>query len=83
MSFAPPCKGAGMTSETHSAIRPEPIEASEPKPVRGRDLVRSRALQHGYNVLCAEGPALVSYASFVAGVDAYDLYMACHERRAR
>lgn len=62
-------------------VRPEPIEASEPQPVRVRDLVRSRALQHGYNVLTAEGPALASYASFVAGVDAYELYMACHNRR--
>ena len=62
-------------------VRPEPTEASEPQPVRVRDLVRSRALQHGYNVLVAEGPALISYGSWLAGVEAYELYLSCHNRR--
>ena len=62
----------------HSHIKPEPIEAPEPKPVTGRDLVRSRALQAGWRALCAEGPALVSYASWVAGVEAFEAYLREH-----
>lgn len=61
-------------------VRPEPVEASEPQPVRVRDLVRSRALQHGYRVMCAEAPALASYASYVAGVEATEQYLQAHQR---
>ena len=71
-----------MTSETNSHVSPEPIEAPEPRPVRQRDLVRGRALLHGWNVLCAEGPELSSFSSFKAGVQAFEDYMACHDRRA-
>jgi hypothetical protein len=69
--------------ELGAHVRPEPIEAPEPQPVRQRDLVRHRALTHGYNVLCAEQPAVISYASFRAGVEAYELYRAVHDRRTR
>jgi hypothetical protein len=69
--------------DTHTHVRPEPIEAPEPQPVTARDLVRSRALQAGYRALCAEGPAVISYASFVAGVDAFELYRAAHDSKGR
>jgi len=68
----------------NARIRPEPIEAPEPQPVVERrvDRVRDRALRHGFNVATAEaGP--MSLAQFVAGVDAYELYLSCHDRRAR
>ena len=64
-------------------VRPEPIEAPEPQPVRVRDLVRHRALIHGYNVQQAGGAGVVPYAAFVAGVDAYELYRDVHDRRRR
>lgn len=64
--------------ELGAHVKPEPIEAPEPRPVTGRDLVRSRALQAGWRALCAEGPALVSYASWVAGVEAFEEYLASH-----
>ena len=59
-------------SDLNSHVAPEPIEAPEPQPVRQRDLVRSRALQAGWRVMTAEGPMLSSYASFIAGVEAYE-----------
>ena len=71
-----------MTSETNSHVSPEPIEAPEPQPVRTRDLVRGRALLHGWNVCTAEGPELSSFSSFKAGVQAFEDYMLMHDRRA-
>ena len=70
-------------SDLNSHVAPEPIEAPEPQPVRTRDLVRGRALLHGWNVMTAEGPELSSFSSFKAGVEAYDLYMKVHDRRQR
>lgn len=66
-----------------ATVRPDPIEAPEPQPVRVRDLVRQRALLHGYNVQQAGGGSVVPYAAWVAGVDAYELYRSVHDRRGR
>jgi hypothetical protein len=72
-----------LTGPVNSHIRSEPIEAPEPQPVRRTDQVRFRALIHGWNVLTAEGPALATFASFKAGVEAYELYRSVHDRRGR
>ena len=67
-----------LTGPVNSHIKPEPIEAPEPRPVTGEQLVRSRALQAGWRALCADGPALVSYASWTAAVEAYEEYLQGH-----
>jgi hypothetical protein len=73
-----------MTEQINAHIAPEPIEAPEPRPVEWqRDLVRQHALAWGWRVMTAEGPALSSMASFRAGVEAYEAYLECHDRRAR
>jgi len=64
-----------MTSETRSHIAPEPTEAPEPQPVRQRDLVRAEALRLGWRALNAEGAALSTFASFLAGVEAYEEHL--------
>jgi len=68
-------------SDTRCRIAPEPIEAPEPRQLRGLDLVRDHALRHGYNVLTTEGPALISFAAWKAGVEAYELYRSVRDRR--
>lgn len=69
-------------SDPHAHVRPEPIEAPAPN-VRRRDLVRYRALIHGYNVLCADQPALITFGSFKAGAEAVLDYLSAHDRRRR
>lgn len=63
--------------ELGAHVKPEPIEAPEPQPVTGRDLVRSRALQAGWRVLMSQ-PGLVSYEGWVAGVEAHEAYLQQH-----
>ena len=72
-----------MTSDLHVHVAPEPREAAEPQPVRTRDLVRDKALRWGYAVMTGEGPALATFPSFKAAVEAYELYRAVHDRRSR
>lgn len=71
-----------MTTPPHAHVRPEPIEAPEPQPVRVRDLVRGRALLHGWNVLTADS-LRVSFSSWKAGVEAFEEYVRDHDRRRR
>jgi hypothetical protein len=70
----------GEAEQLQCRIAPEPIEAPEPQPVRQHDLVRQRALLHGWNTL-SELPGAPSYGTFVAAVEAYETYMLCHDRR--
>ena len=53
------------------------------RPVRARNLVRERALLHGYNVLTAEGKTMVAFDSFKASVEAFELYLIVHDRRGK
>lgn len=53
-------------------VRPEPIEAIEPRAVTARDLLRSRALLHGWHALCARTRGAISYEAYVDSVDAYE-----------
>ena len=70
-------------ADTHAHIAPEPIEAPEPRPVeRQRDLVRRNAIAWGWSVMTAQGSP-PSVASFAAGVEAFEMYRAAHDRRAR
>jgi len=70
-------------ADTHAHIAPEPIEAPEPRPVeRQRDLVRRNAIAWGWSVMTAQGSP-PSVASFAAGVEAFEMYRAGHDRRAR
>lgn len=72
-----------MTDGCH--VVPGPIEAPEPRAVRQlrqRDLVRQRAIAWGWSVMTAQGSP-PSVASFAAGVEAFELYLAAHDRRAR
>ena len=75
-----------MTGE-HCHIVPQPIEAPEPRPVerpqRQLDKVRRDALHKGYAALSGEGPALSSFSSFKAGVEAFEEHMRMWNRRAR
>jgi hypothetical protein len=49
--------------------------------VRQHDLVRDKAVRHGFNVATAkQGP--MSVADFAAGIEAYELYRQVHDRRA-
>jgi hypothetical protein len=64
--------------ELGAHVKPEPIEVPEPQPVTARDLVRGRALLAGWRVLCAEGDALCTFASFKAGVEAHEAYLREH-----
>ena len=70
-------------SDTRCRIAPEPLEAPEPQPVRQRDLVRARALLHGYNTLQSGERAVISFDSFAAGYEAVEDYRACHDKRGR
>ena len=69
-------------TETNAHVAPEPIEAPpEPRPVeRKRDLVRQRAIAWGWSVMTAQGSP-PSVASFAAGVEAFEMYRAAHDRR--
>ena len=68
-------------SDTHAHVAPEPLEAPEPRPARVRDLVKARALLHGYNTLQARERAVIPFWVWVEAYDAVGDYLACHDRR--
>lgn len=79
-------EATAMNTGEHCHIRPEPIEAPEPQPVRPErreDKVRLNALIEGWREMTGEGPGLSSFASFKAGVTVYEQYMATWNRRAK
>lgn len=53
-------------------VRPEPIEAPEPRAFTPRDALRFRALLHGWHRLCARTATPVGFEAYVASVDAYE-----------
>ncbi len=57
-------------------VRPEPIEAAEPRQYSQRDLDRGRALIHGFHVMRERQGGLTGFDAFKAGVEAYELRMA-------
>jgi hypothetical protein len=61
----------------------EKAHLQDQRPVRARNLVRERALLHGYNVLTSEGKTMVALDSFKAAVEAYELYREVHDRRGK
>lgn len=76
-------------SDTSTHVSAEPVEAAEPSPTTREDLIRYRAVLHGFNVLKGVCPGLVSFPAFLAAVDAYEFHRDCasldrqgHEERA-
>ncbi len=75
-----------MTEQScHAHVRPlAPATVNQPtRPVRGRDLVRYRALMLGLTAAGNANGFPLSFAAFEAGVAAYELYLANHDRRAK
>lgn len=63
-------------SDTSTHVSAEPVEASEPSPTTREDLIRYRAVLHGWRVLKGVYPNL-TFEMFAAGVNAYEFHRDC------
>jgi len=70
-----------MTEDVHAHVAPEPKEAPDAPSERRRDRVREIALHMGQETASQVGDVLIDFAAFKAGVEAYELYKAVHDRR--
>ncbi len=71
-----------MTGDAvHANVASEPQEAAGPSAQRKRDLIRENALHLGHITASQEGGVPIRFDAFRAGVEAYELYKAVHDRR--